>query len=67
MGARNELNTFHIMGSLGVAGILGLATGSVAVFVIAGAALIGAAALHGRDPARAQADHAKTGGGGRAR
>jgi hypothetical protein len=47
MGARNELNTFHIMGSLGVAGILGLATGSVAVFVIAGAALIGAALYTG--------------------
>jgi hypothetical protein len=42
MGARNELNKVHIVGSLGVAGILGLVTGSVAVFVIAGAAMIGA-------------------------
>ncbi len=49
MGARNELNTFHIMGSLGVAGISGLATGSVAVFVIAGAALIGAGSTRARD------------------
>jgi hypothetical protein len=43
MGARQELNKIHIVGSFGVAAILGLLTGSVAVFVIAGAALIGAA------------------------
>jgi hypothetical protein len=47
MGARHELNKVHIIGSLGVAGILGLASGSWAVFVIAGAVLIGAAIYAG--------------------
>jgi hypothetical protein len=42
VGARTELNKFHFVGSLGLAGLLGLATGSVAVFVIAGAVMIGA-------------------------
>ncbi len=51
MGARNELNKVHIVGSLGAAGILDLLTGSVAVFVIASAAMIGGA-LDGRDPSR---------------
>ncbi len=43
MGARSKLNKVHIVGSLGAAGILGLLTGSMAVFVIASAAMIGAA------------------------
>jgi hypothetical protein len=47
MGARNALNKVHIVGSLGMAGILGLATGSVAVFMIAGAVLIAAAICTG--------------------
>ncbi len=47
MGARNELNKVHIVGSLGAAGILGLLTGSVAVFLIASAALLGASLFTG--------------------
>jgi len=43
MGARQELNKVYIAGSLGAAGVLGLLTGSVVVFVIASAALIGTA------------------------
>ncbi len=42
MGARSDLNNVYLFGSLGVAGLLGLITGSVTVFVIAGAVLIGA-------------------------
>ena len=42
MGTRTELNKIHVVGSLGVAGLLGLMSGSFAVFVIAGAVLIGA-------------------------
>ena len=48
MGARHELNQVHVIGSLGTAGILGLATGSLAVFVIASAALIGDALFTGK-------------------
>jgi hypothetical protein len=48
MGARHELNKVHIVGSLGLAGVLGLVTGSMAVFVIASAALIGAALCTGQ-------------------
>ena len=47
MGARNELNKIHVVGAIGLAGILGLATGSVAVFVIASAAMIGASVYTG--------------------
>lgn len=47
MGARSELNKFHVIGSLGLAGLLGLATGSWAVFAVAGAALIGTALYTG--------------------
>jgi hypothetical protein len=43
MGARTDLNNVYVFGSLGVAGVLGLLTGSVTVFVIASAAMIGAA------------------------
>ena len=48
MGARHELNNHYIMGSLALAGFLGLATGSFAVFAVAGAALIGAAVYSGK-------------------
>jgi hypothetical protein len=41
MGARTDLNNVYVFGSLGVAGLLGLITGSVTVFVIASAVLIG--------------------------
>ena len=47
MGAREKLNRIHVIGSLGLAGLLGLATGSVAVFVIAGAVMIGASVCTG--------------------
>ena len=46
MGARQKLNEAHIVGSLAVAGVLGLATGSWTVFVVTGAVLIGAAIYH---------------------
>ena len=41
MGARQKLNEAHINGALIVAGLLGLATGSWTVFILAGAGLIG--------------------------
>lgn len=55
MRARNALNKVHIVGSGGAAGILSLVTGSVAVFVIASAALLGAALSAARS-AHARAD-----------
>jgi len=42
METRQELNKVHVIGSLVLARLLGLATGSVAVFVIAGITMIGA-------------------------
>ena len=48
MGARHELNDIHLTSSLAVAGFLGLMTGSWTIFIIAGAALIGAA-IHSGD------------------
>ena len=48
MGARQELNKFHVLGSLGLAGFLGLASGSWTVFAVAGAVLIGAAFCTGQ-------------------
>ncbi len=42
MGAREKLNGHHIVGALGLAGLLGLMTGSFAVFVIASIVMIGA-------------------------
>jgi hypothetical protein len=47
VGARHELNRVHFIGSLGFAGLLGLATGSWAVFAIVGAVLIGASLANG--------------------
>ncbi len=43
MGARQELNRVHLIGSLGLAGLMGLATDSWAVFAVVAAVLIGAA------------------------
>ena len=43
MGARQKLNENHVIGSLAIAGCLGLATGSWTVFAATGAVLIGTA------------------------
>lgn len=40
MGARQKLNNFHILGTIGVAGLVGLVTGSWAVAAITGAVLV---------------------------
>ncbi len=48
MGAREKLNTIHIVGTLGAAGLLGLVTGSWFLAVLAGALLVGAA-IHSGD------------------
>jgi len=47
MGARQKLNDAHVNGALIAAGVLGLMTGSWVIFIIAGAALIGAATCNG--------------------
>ena len=47
MGARKELNRYHVIGSLGLAGLLGLASGSWAVFAVTAAVLLGAAVYSG--------------------
>ncbi|MGO8745077.1 MAG: hypothetical protein ACLQNE_03720 [Thermoguttaceae bacterium] len=48
MGAREKLNTSHIVGAIGAAGLLGLVTGSWILAVLAGAVLVGAA-IHSGD------------------
>ena len=48
MGAREKLNTTHIVGALGAAGLLGMVTGSWILAVFAGAVLVGAA-IHSGD------------------
>ncbi len=40
MGAKQKLNSASFMGSFVLAGLLGLMTGSVGVFLLAGAALV---------------------------
>ena len=47
MGARHELNRLHLLGSLGLAGFLGLLAGSWSVFVTSAAVLIGLAVYAG--------------------
>ena len=47
MGAREKLNRVHVIGGLGLAALLGMATGSVAVFVIAGTVMIVASVCTG--------------------
>ena len=47
MGARHELNKVHVLGGLGLAGLLGLGSGFWVVFAVAGAVLIGAAIYSG--------------------
>jgi len=55
VGAREKLNRVHFIGGLGLAALLGLATGSVAVFVIAGAVMIGASVCTGEIRAKPDA------------
>ena len=47
MGARQKLNSHHIAGAVGVAGILGLITGSWLVAAVVGALAIGMAVHDG--------------------
>jgi hypothetical protein len=47
VGARDKLNRVHVIGAIGLAGLLGLASGSVAVFVIAGVVMIGVSVYAG--------------------
>jgi hypothetical protein len=48
LGARQKLNSIHILGAIGTAGLVGLVTGSWAVAAIAGAVLFGLS-LHKRE------------------
>ena len=48
MGAREKLNTHHLVGAVGLAGLAGLVTGSWVVAILAGAVLVGAA-IHSGD------------------
>jgi hypothetical protein len=43
MGARQDLNTIYVAGSVGLAGLLGLVTGSFTLFMIASTVMIVAA------------------------
>ena len=52
VGARKELNKHHVIGALGLAGLIGLASGSWAVFAVVAAALHRRQRLRGRDPPR---------------
>jgi hypothetical protein len=61
MGAREKLNRVHVIGGLGLAGLLGMASGSVVVFVIAGALLIGASACTGEIRAKPEARSGRRG------
>jgi hypothetical protein len=47
VGARHDLNKFHVIGSLVAAAILGGATSSWTVFAVTGAALIATAIYTG--------------------
>ena len=47
MGARKDLNRHHVIGTLGFAGLLGLASGSWAVFAVVVVALIAGSAYAG--------------------
>jgi hypothetical protein len=47
MGAKSKLNSANFMGAFLIAGILGLVTNSLAVFLLAGAALLVAGWLSG--------------------
>ena len=57
MGARQKLNEAHVNGALIAAGVLGLMTGSWVIFIIAGAALIGAATSNGDIRSRSYRNH----------
>jgi hypothetical protein len=41
LGARQKLNSIHILGAIGTAGLLGLATGSWVIAAITGAVVFG--------------------------
>ena len=47
MGARQKLNEVNVLGSLAVAGAIGVVAGSWLVFVVTGAVLIGASIYSG--------------------
>ena len=47
MGAREKLNSTHIIGSLGVAGVLGVLTSSWIVFAVAGTLMVAAGVCSG--------------------
>ena len=49
MGAREKLNTIHIVGTLGAAGLLGLVTGSWFLAVLAEAVAGRAVRIHSGD------------------
>lgn len=47
MGARDKLNRAHLNGALVIAGVLGLVSGSAAVFVTAAAVLVASSVMNG--------------------
>jgi hypothetical protein len=47
LGARTKLNEVYVVGSVALAGIVGIATGSWLVFAVAGATLLGASLASG--------------------
>jgi hypothetical protein len=47
LGARTKLNEVYVVGSVALAGIVGIATGSWLVFTVAGASLIAASLATG--------------------
>ncbi len=47
MGARTKLNEVYVVGSVALAGIVGIATGSWIVFAVAGATLLAASLATG--------------------
>ena len=52
--SRDKLNSFHLMGAIGLAGIIAAVSGSWLLFLLVGAALVGASVLTGevRPPRR---------------
>ena len=52
--SRDKLNSFHLMGAIGLAGIIAAVSGSWLLFLLVGAALVAASVLTGevRPPRR---------------